>query len=267
MSQPVTVTTKAAEGDISKLRAGHDRADVALSALHDTPLSSKQIDSLKTLLAKYECLDSSPSRAIPTLLEASRHVLHDSRTGVAPHPAIQFWVQVHQNVAASVYLRGVLGQDSSLVINEWGARLDFTKCVPRFNVATLLLDSHSKPRNRDHAQRDEKATQQDDLSALGFTWADDLQATVVCATLVSRAKEAGLDLSENASVFANCAGAGHLPKPEIDLLSTLRRGFVRTYSGALSIDDRGRLRAHSNYVTAHPFDFAFGRPVALESKA
>jgi hypothetical protein len=198
--------------------------------------------------------DSSTSIASP--LESERQNYDDARPGVAPHPAINFSVAVNSDVVASAHLRELLGEDATVLMSDWGDRIDFTKYAPTSNKVTLLIDSNNKDRT----------TQDEDFKASGLEFADDLQATIVCATLVKKAKDAGLDLREVASSWKEnqSEAISQLNEAELDLLTKLRDGVVRSRSGALAVDSDGRLRVFNDYDGGYRNRLAFGASPSAE---
>ena len=257
MSGREVVLKNGVSGDISKLAAGKDRADVALNALKEENLSPKQIEALKKLASKY----GMAAVSVSSPLESERQNYDDSRSRLDVHPAIDFSVTLDPKIVAADHLRELLGEeDAKVVMSDWGNRIDFTKNVSGSNKAALFIDSNNKARNRDFAAKGASTTQEEDFKASGLEFADDLQATIICATLVKKAKDAGLDLSEDASSWKNDQpeALSQLNEAELDLLTKLRDGVVRSRSGALDVDDDGRLRA--NYVNDYGFAhrWAFG---------
>lgn len=252
MTQTEVTLSKGASEDISNLATGKKRADVALNALNEEVLSPKQIAALRKLLEKYE----GTSTSIASPLESERQNYDDTRSGVAPHPAINFSVAVNSDVVAAAHLRELLGEDATVLMSDWGNRIDFTKNVPDSNKATLFKYSNNK----------NPTTQGEDFKASGLEFADDLQATIVCATLVKKAKDAGLDLSKDASSWKEnqSEAISQLNEAELDLLTKLRDGLVRSRSGALYVRDFGRLRANDDYDYSYPNLWAFGASPSAE---
>lgn len=254
MNQTEVILSKGASGDISKLATGIGRADVALDALKEEDLSPKQISALLKLARKYEGISTS----IASPLESERQNYGDTRSGVAPHPAINFSVAVNSDVVAAAHLRELLGEDATVLMSDWEDQIDFTTNAPESNKATLLIDSNNKNRQ----------TQGEDFKASGLEFADDLQATIVCATLVKKAKDAGLDLSKGASSWKEnqSEAISQLNEAELDLLTKLRNGVVRSRSGALGVYDDGRLRVNRYLGGSYPYRWAFGASPSAESK-
>jgi len=258
MSQTEVILGKGSQKDIKALMSGQDRVDVALSALREEVLSSKQIADLLKLAKKYESLPTSISIASP--LESERQNYDDTRSGVAPHPAINFSVAVNSDVVAAALLKELLGEDATVLMSDWGNLIDFTKNAPDSNKATLLIDSNNKNRT----------TQGEDFKASGLEFADDLQATIVYATLVKKAKDAGLDLRDAASSWKNSWKANQLEairklsSEELDLLTKLRDGIVRTRSRALYVDYNGRLRVIHYDDQGYPALWALGASPSAE---
>lgn len=191
----------------------------------------------------------------------------DSRQGFGPHKAIEFNVTVNSRVMASVLLEELLGNDAAVLISDWGNHVNFDQQAATDNKVVLFTKSNNKARNTKYAETGDKTTQQDDFKAAGLQFADDLQATIVCATLVKKAKEVGLDLSKAASTWQSqqWEALGKLHPLEVDLLAKLKDGVVRTSSGALIVSDIGRLRAN-NYVcgSSNPGCWALGGDALAE---
>lgn len=189
-------------------------------------------------------------------LKSERQDYNDTRSGVAAHSAIDFSVVVNRDVAAVTYLRELLGADAEGLMSDLRDQIDFRKNVPGSNKATLVLDSNEKNRE----------TQDQSLKASGLEFADDLQATIVCATLFAKARAAGLPLTEVTSCWkvSYRDAVSKLDEKEIDLLTKLTDGKVRSRSFEFFFNDWGRLRASSARDHGHPNVWGFGASPSAE---
>ena len=210
---------------------------------------------------KREGLDvvTGPRRPVPSTelalatialsLKSERQDYKDTRSGVAAHPAIDFSVVVNRDVSAMTYLREFLGADAEGLMGALHDKIDFRKNVPGSNKATLLLDSNEKNREG----------QVQSLKASGLEFADDLQAAIVCATVFRKAIGVGLCLTESTSCWkvSYKDAVSKLDEKEIDLLTKLRDGSVRSRSFDFFFSDWGRLCASSTPSNTHPNSFVF----------
>jgi len=193
----------------------------------------------------------------------------DNRDDFPPHRAIDFKVTQDRQIQTGDLLEKLLGKDAAILRQDWGVRINFDKDAPSANQAVLFRESNNKARNRAHAKTGDKTTQEEDFKAAGLDFADDTQATIVCATLVRKAKDAGLDISKGASTWKSKQPDAlvKLNESEIDLLTKLRDGVVRSRSGALGVGDLGRLRAcFFNGAGGFANFWAFGGVSPAESK-
>ena len=107
-----------------------------------------------------------------------------------------------------------------------------------------------------------RARQDADFERAGLAGlADDLEATLVCAALVQKARDAGIDLSDSS---VNWPSTAKLADEELDLLTKLRHGMVRTLSGALCVQSGGWLHAHYSHILGFPDFWAAGAARAAE---
>jgi hypothetical protein len=258
-----------ASKDISVLATGQDRNTVALNALEealrDGTLSAEQLSQLETIASRVEAKAATNQKlaanmaALGTIDATAISIKYqDRRQGFGPHEAIDFNVTVNSREQARVLLVELLGNDATMLISDWGNRVNFDQETPTNNKVVLFTESNNKVRNSQH----------DDFKAAGLQFADDLQATIVCATLVNKAKEVGLNLSKAASTWHNQQSAAleKLSPSEVDLLTKLRDGVVRTSSGALNVFDGGRLRAELFYDRGYAFAWGLGCAAPAESK-
>ena len=189
--------------------------------------------------------------ALPGGLSVCKRTYPDARPGHGPHEAIVVTVTEPRQIKVSDLLVELLGEaDAAALIAQWGDRVDFSEDAPTSNSVVLFLDSNNKRRT----------TQEEDFKGAGLTFADDIQATIVCAVLVKKARDAGLDLSKDASTWEQdqSAALSRLDPLQIDLLSKLHVGYVRSCSGALRVDGNGRLRAYDLDDRGYANIWAFG---------
>ncbi|MFN4896572.1 MAG: hypothetical protein ACK5GN_09240 [Pseudomonadota bacterium] len=174
--------------------------------------------------------------------------LPDTRQGFAPHHAYLFSVAPSKGTVLDE-LKTLLGeQAANRLATDWGDRCDLNQNLPETQVA-LFLDSNNKARNRDYADMSDKTTQEEDFKATGHQFAGDLAATLLCARIFKKAQDGGA-LSEG----------------EKDLYQKLKDGVLRSCSGALDIDDVGRLRANRFGGSWDSYRWALGSPLSPELK-
>ena len=178
---------------------------------------------------------------------------------LAHHRAVDFKLSLlSTQTTAKALLTDLLGaKDTKILISDWGKRVHFYHWdhAPRL---TFFPDSNKKT----------PATQRQDFKAAGLDFVDDLHATIICAALVKKARDAGLNLARNASSWRveQSAACAKLSEAEIDLLTKLRTGIVETRCGGLFVSVVGRLRSNftPTYRAAHRW--AAGGVVSAESK-
>jgi hypothetical protein len=184
-------------------------------------------------------LEAPVSQIAAAVLQATPTEYPDDRHGVAAYPAIRFDLALSAGQPVAAFLKEQLGEPGAqTLINDWaelGVSIDGN--APLQNQAILVLDSNNKARAR-QTDRHANTTQEEDLKGAGLRVADDIQATIICAALVRKAIDAGLDRSSTGTW-----GRSKLSEQELDLLTKLRDGAVRTSSGALVVNGRGCLRA------------------------
>lgn len=226
--------------------------DHLIRAVDTKNLSTEAKNQLLALLPKGPSLDNTLT------IESERKTYPDLRPGVDHHAAIDYTVRVNREITARNLLTELLGNDAEILMIDWADRIDFTKQVPTTSSVALFLNSNYKDRY----------TQGIDFEKSGITFADDLEATIVCATLVKKAKDAGLDLSQNFKSWkSNSEALCKLTETEQALLSKLRDGVVRSRSGALVVADVGRLRANYFGDGSIPDRWAFGSGAPAESRS
>ena len=257
-----SVISQGAAKDISKLAAGSAREDVALDALKEVlteeRLSPSKVQAIQTRLETLlGCYAEAPG------LTAASASYNDTREGFGPHNAIKFAVEQSTKVKLGELLKSLLGkEDAAILMSDWGDRINFNDDAPSKSEVVLFLDSNNKARNRSNAEEGARTTQEEDFKGAGLAFADDRQAIIVCATAVKRARIAGLDLSKSTSTWAaeQSRALGRLTESEINLLSTLGDGVVRSCSGGLGVHADGRLHASDFSDFSSAGDWAFGGP-------
>ncbi|MDC0358197.1 hypothetical protein OAO01_05215 [Oligoflexia bacterium] len=205
-------------------------------------------------------------------LKTSELIYKDKRWRFNDHIATKCEVTMSETVRASALLKEILGTDANRVMTDWAkvADISFDGDTPLKCEAIVFHDSNckstcKKARMISGRGRRERSSQEEDFNAArpklaGF--ADDVEATIVCAALVRKAKDAGLDLRAEAKTWEvdQKVALEKLSAAEIYLLTLLRVNQVRTYSGTLYIDESGRLRAGSRlYPYSDERFFAFAR--------
>ena len=223
-------------------------------------------EEISAALDAWEALQCPKRDAITGQLQAAYQEYPDSRTGIAAHPAVCFDLQLPPGQSVAAFLQEQLGAaDVQQLKEDWAARgvnLDYD--APLRSQAILFLDSNSKARNRQYAPRGAQTTQEEDFKSAALEgFANDVQMTLICAALVKKARDAGIDLTKNSEDW-DVAATGKLKPEELDLLAKLRDGLVRTSSGALGVDDDGRLRAFFYYAGGVPGYWAAGAAPAAE---
>jgi hypothetical protein len=257
-----------AKSDIDKLSLGTAREEVALDALKEAlnngTLSPKYLARLEVILASAEAKNIRNSLQHMPLASLARPIAkeyQDIRKGYGPHQAIDYSVIIDREIKCSELLVALLGdKDASTLMSGWHPRVDFTANVPTEIQVTLYQESNNKARNRAQAHKNDTTTQLEDFQNSGLQFADDLQAMIVCATLVNKAKVVGLNLGSETSVWhkEHLKALGQLAPLEIELLIKLRDGFIRTASAALGIDIFGQIRASQFSAYSDKSTWAFG---------
>lgn len=140
--------------------------------------------------------------------------------------------------------------------------------APETSQTVLLLDSNNRYKDvpgqrlvkvNGREIMEPVSSQSKYFQSLGLFFADDLEATIVCAALVNRAKTQGVDFSLKASTWEN-EGNTKFTKNELEFLKVLRNGLVRTSRGSLQIADDGWLHRHeSRHDMASSFRWALAR--------
>ncbi len=253
------------QSDALKLPVGLELIQAVTKLLAQLGIAEHNSDSVQT--ASINARLGKALKAIQgDVLSCTSVEYGDTRNNGTKQAAIKFELPLSTQQGARVLLQGLLGaEDSVTLMRDWGSRIDFDQMAPSQNEAILFNDSNSKARNREYAASDATTTQEEDLKAAGLGgFADDLQATIVCAALVRKAKDAGLILSEPADSWRKDQSevVKKLSDQELDLLTKLRNGVVRTLSGALIVLDDGRLRALDFSAHAHSRNWAFGGAVS-----
>ena len=222
----------------------------------------KEIDGLaKQILDIIHGGDEGASVPISSPLKCEAQKYNDTRFLVAPHPALNFSVIEEREISAADLLKELLGEeDADFLIKELRHYFDSTKCAPGSNKVAFFLDSDKKARDKKSKGLLERTTQEKDFQASGLEFADDLQAIIVCATLVKKAKDAGLDLTKGLLYWKNdqSEAVSKLNEMELVLLGALSTGAVRSRSLDISIQADGRLHACTHSDLSLDYTWAFG---------
>ena len=202
----------------------------------------------KTPRALEKASDILPESKIAATPTGTLVELPDDREGFAPHRAYLFSVAPSKGTVLDELIE-LLGKEAAeQLVLDWGDRCHLNQKLEATEVA-LFLDSNGKARNRDHADKDAKTTQEEDFTATGHQFAGDLAATLL-----------------SARIFKKAQGSEPLSKGEQDLYQKLKNGVLRSCSGALAVNDVGRLRAGRFNDGWRSVGWALGAPLSLESK-
>ncbi|MCB0334462.1 MAG: hypothetical protein KDD55_13245 [Bdellovibrionales bacterium] len=268
---PQNELTPSAELAREILNAPHNAAQIALQHVIEVlkagglSLSQPQAAALLDLIGEYR----DPRYQVAYCLEGERERYRDRGEATTAHPAIRFELEFNTEWNGKSALRALLGTDAGVLLKEWGERVDFDTTIPPVCQAILFTQSNSKSRDRTFAHPGEVRTQDEDFQhafseAINdghrFRFADDLQATFVCAAVLSKARSRGglLDQPVEQSLISGRPPKG-ISREEWALLSRLRKGLVRTANGGLRIDEYSRLRATSNEGEGLDSRWAFGQ--------
>ena len=168
--------------------------------------------------------------------------------------AIRFELRLPAGCEVQEVLSELLGaEEGQGLIAEWRSEgINLSGAVPEMAAAVFFPNSNNKTRRMQKA----------DFKRVGLAgFADDVEATLVCAALVQKARDAGIDLRRGSREWQ---ATDKLSDQELDLLSKLRDGFVRTRSGVLGVVDDGRLRADHCYDGGLSCFWAAAAPLAQE---
>ena len=260
IQEDVRISTGASR-DISALAIGQDREAVALGALEEAfqqgTLSTTQIASLLELAERAKQQQSLSSSTSPPIGFATK-VNDQTFTYRLAGPLTD---QTQES-----YIREKLGADAGyLIAGLKYIGVDVSVKAPILNEATLNTGSNNKTR-----------TEQNRHYEGGF--ADPIQATNIAIEAICAAKTAGIDLrkinsesweEKGSRVKAEALKAG-LDEGTATVLEKLTTGAIRVSggsgSGALVVDDDGRLYAGGSSGSSDPADWAFGARPAPESK-
>ena len=247
--------------DISALAIGQDREAVALGALEEAfqqgTLSTTQIASLLELAERAKQQQSLSSSTSPPIGFATK-VNDQTFTYRLAGPSTS---QTQES-----YIREKLGTDAVfLIAGLQYMNVDVSVKAPILNEATLNTGSNNKTR-----------TEQNRHYEGGF--ADPIQATNIAIEAICAAKRVGIDLrninseswEEKGSRIKVAALKAGLDEGTATVLEKLTTGAIRVSggsgSGALVVDDDGRLYAGGSSGSSDPADWAFGARPAPESK-
>ena len=260
IQEDVRISTGASR-DISALVTGQDREAVALGALNEAiqkgTLSTTQITSLLELAKIAEQQQSLSSSTSPPNGFATK-VNDQTFTYRLAGPSTD---QTQES-----YIREKLGAEADILID--GLRnigVDVSVKAPILNEATLNTDSNNKT-----------FAEQNQRYKGGL--ADAIQATNIAIEAICAAKTAGIDLrtinseswkEKGSQIKAEAIKAG-LDDGTATVLEKLTVGGIRVNSGsgsgALFVDDDGRLDADDSGGRSFPRGWAFGARPAPESK-
>ena len=260
IQEDVKISTGASK-DISELAAGQDREAVALGALNEAiqkgTLSAPQVASLLELAETVEQRQSLSSSTSPPIGFATK-VNDQTFTYRLAGPST--------DQAQESYIREKLGADADILIDSLKCMgVDVSVKVPILNEATLKTDSNNK------------TLAEQNLHYKGGL-ADAIQATNIAIEAICAAKTVGIDLrtinseswGEKGSRIKAAALRAGLDEGTATVLEKLTVGGIRVNggsgSGALFVDDDGRLCALVFCGFSHPYCWAFGARPAPESK-
>jgi hypothetical protein len=172
----------------------------------------------------------------------------DNRPGFSAHPAYLFEVAPSKGTVREELISLLGAEGTRILVEDWGDRCNLNQRLERTEVA-IFLDSNNKARNQELASSDAETTQEDDFTATGNRFAENLALTLLCARVLKKVNDV-MSLSDG----------------ERDLYQKLDKGWIMSCSGALVIDDRGRLRAFDFRGFCHPYFWAScsGRPPELK---
>lgn len=229
-------------------------------------LSDTQREDLVRLLDGY----SERVLAVVNSLQVRPNEYWDMADEGRIHPAIILTLPLSTHQSSSAVLRELIGESSEQLLLDWGDNVDATTPPAFKSQMVLFLHSNNIARNRDVIIDETRTTQEEDFfnarsrsAENGLIFADDLQATLICATLLRKAESVGIPLRgearsswESGEIVAN----GRLSKEEFEVLQRLRDGALRTASGSLYLHPDGALRARCSFGDgASPDIWAVGR--------
>jgi hypothetical protein len=229
-------------------------------------LSETQRDELLRLLDGY----SERVLAVVNSLQVRSSEYWDVADEGRIHAAITITLPLSTHQSSSAVLRELIGESSDRLLLDWGDNVDATTSPAFKSQMVLFLHSNNTARNRDVIIDETKTTQEEDFmnarsrsAEHGLIFADDLQATLICATLLRKAESVGIPLrgeARNSWESAEIVGNGRLNKEEFEVLQRLRDGALRTASGSLYLHPDGDLRARCSFGDgASPDIWAVGR--------
>lgn len=229
-------------------------------------LSETQRDELLRLLDGF----SERVLAVVNSLQVRSSEYRDVADEGRIHPAITITLPLSTHQSSSAVLRELIGESSEQLLLDWGDNVDATTSPPLKSEVVLFLHSNNIARNRDVIIDEVKTTQEEDFinarsrsAENGLIFADDLQATLICATLLRKAESVGIPLrgeARNSWESGEIVGHGKLSKEEFEVLQRLRHGALRTASGSLYLHPDGVLRARCSFGDgASPDIWALGR--------
>jgi hypothetical protein len=222
-------------------------------------LSASTRGKLKTTLLAV--LSAGLSAELPDSRDSN---LQQGQTPYGPHKVYRFFVPAGKGTVDS-QVRGLLKKDE---VSYLTSQFKLNSRLKGGSELVHFKDSNNKARNRDYAGPGAKTTQEEDFQATGNTFADDRVAVLFCARLVYKARGLGLDLAERPGHWESSQANifNQLSEGEREILKPLRVGLIRTCSGALDLDDDGRLRALDFFDISGPYGWASCSAPLPESK-
>jgi hypothetical protein len=105
----------------------------------------------------------------------------------SPICQIDYTVFVRNKIKVSDYLVEILGDNATILMSPEDCGFDFNSYVPQVNKVSLhlFMNCMSRP------------VQDQNLKEKGLEFADPLQALIVCAVVIKKAKDAGIDFTKS----------------------------------------------------------------------
>lgn len=116
----------------------------------------------------------------------------------------------------------------------------------------LFLNSNNKAMSREYERTEERPTQDEDLRAVGFTFARDVHAIMVYQALIKKAGDLGLDFSQEPSSWPTKQPdiIAKLTDPEVEVLTMLRTGLVRSRNYLYSVNSKGAIERFGGEINS-----------------
>ncbi len=235
--------------------------EVALEALWKFVRTPEQREELLALAARYEGPDDKPLAFGPLEILPCRY--EDPRRVVGPHDAFVFSAREGRTISLDRFLEDNLGQKNAAELQRALAEVvRFNEDVAATTQVALFVDSNHKARTPLGRTGSEMTSQEEDLAAAGMRFADGKSALVICALVVKKAKDLGLDFSIPSNMWRECQPDvfGKLEEGEFELLRILKSGYVRFDGGCsvLHVDESGCLQTAADCKYAAPSTWALG---------